>query len=207
MNLSLGAILLAGGRGSRVGGATKPLFEIDGTTLLQRAVTAAKDASARPITVVGPVLDPTLAVEWVQEDRPFGGPAAAVVAALDSWTGALAGEDPEWTLLLACDLPGAEPAVRLLRHSLPLLPAETEGLCLSDASGRPQWLTGLYRTSALRSGAYALPDRGRGARARSLFDDVAIAVVAASADLTHDIDTWEDLEVARVRAADDRSHS
>ena len=203
MTITLGAILLGGGRGSRVGGAAKPLFEIDGTTLLQRAVTAATDASARPITVVGPVLDPTLAVEWVQEDRPFGGPAAAVVAALDTWTDA----DPEWTLLLACDLPGAGPAARLLRHSLPLLPADTDGLCLADFSGRPQWLTGLYRTSALRAGANALPDRGVNARVRALFDDVAIAVVAASSDLTHDIDTWEDLEVARLRAADDRSHS
>ncbi|WP_404434078.1 NTP transferase domain-containing protein [Microbacterium lacus] len=203
MTISLGAILLAGGRGSRVGGATKPLFEIDGTTLLQRAVGAAEDASARPVTVVGPVLDPTLAVEWVREDRPFGGPAAAVVAALDTWTGT----DPEWTLLLACDLPGVRPAVGLLLQSLPLLSADTEGLCLSDTAGRPQWLTGLYRTSALRVGANALPDRGIDARARALFDDLAIAVVAAPDALTRDIDSWEDLEVARLRAADDRSHS
>ena len=78
----LGAILLAGGRATRVDGAAKPLFEVGGRTLLSAAVTAATDAGARPVTVVAPILDPGLDVTWVREDPPFGGPAAAIVAAL-----------------------------------------------------------------------------------------------------------------------------
>ena len=35
--MSLDAIVLAGGRGARVGGAAKPLFRLDGETLLARA--------------------------------------------------------------------------------------------------------------------------------------------------------------------------
>lgn len=198
----LGAILLAGGRASRVDGAAKPLFEIGGTTLLAAAVSAATDAGARPITVVAPVLDAALEVEWVREDPPFGGPAAAVVAALDAWP---AGADPEWTLVLACDLPAAGPAVRRLTADLPLLPAGTDGLCLGDAGSRPQWLTGVYRTRALRDAASALPDRGRDAPVRALLAELAIAVIAAPDALTHDVDTWEDLEEARERARHEES--
>lgn len=196
---SRGAILLAGGRARRVGGAAKPLFEVAGRTLLTAAVAAAEDASCRPITVVGPVLDPSLEVTWVREDPPFTGPAAAVVAALASWPGAAEG-DPEWTLLLACDLPRARDAVARLVADAALLPTDTDGLCLADASSRPQWLTGLYRTRALRVAAEALGDAGRDAPVRALLADLAIAVVADPDGVSSDIDTWEDLERARVRA-------
>jgi molybdopterin-guanine dinucleotide biosynthesis protein A len=198
----LGAILLAGGRASRVGGAAKPLFEVGGATLLAAAVAAATDAGAHPITVVAPVLDPELPVEWVREDPPFGGPAAAIVAALATGP---AGADPEWTLVLACDLPAAGPAVRRLVSDLPLLPSDTDGICLGDASSRPQWLTGAYRTRALRAAASALPRRGADAPVRALLADLAIAVVAAPDALTRDVDTWEDLEEARARARHEES--
>ncbi len=194
---SLGAILLAGGRASRVGGAAKPLFDVGGRTLLAAAVSAATDAAARPITVVAPVLDETLPVTWVREDPPFTGPAAAVVAALASWP---AEHDPTWTLLLACDLPGIGAAVRRLVDDILLLPSDTDGLCLADATSRPQWLIGVYRTRALRDAASVLPDAGRDAPVRALLDDLAITVVTAPDALTRDVDTWEDLEEARRRA-------
>ena len=193
----LGAILLAGGRASRVDGAAKPLFDVGGRTLLSAAVSAATDAAVRPITVVAPVLDETLPVAWVREDPPFTGPAAAVVAALASWTEE---DDPTWTLLLACDLPGIGAAVRRLVDDILLLPSDTDGVCLADATSRPQWLIGVYRTRALRAAASVLPDAGRDAPVRALLDDLAITVVAAPDDLTRDVDTWEDLEEARRRA-------
>lgn len=195
--MTIGAILLAGGRASRVDGAVKPLFDVGGRTLLASAVDAATDAGAHPVTVVGPVLDPALPCTWVAEDRPFGGPAAAVVAALGAWP---AEDDPAWTLVLACDLPAVRTAVPRLVADVLLLPADTEGVCLGDGSSRPQWLIGLYRTTALRTAAAALPDLGRHASMRVLLADLAIAVLRASDDLTRDVDTWEDLEDAR-RAA------
>jgi molybdopterin-guanine dinucleotide biosynthesis protein A len=191
----LGAILLAGGRATRVDGATKPLFEVGGRTLLRTAVTAATDAGARPVTVVAPVLDDSLEVTWVREHPPFGGPAAGIVAALDFW--ADADDQPEWTLVLACDLPRADAAVRRLVDDIVLLPSDSDGVCLGDASSSPQWLTGVYRTRALKSAASALPHRGRNAAVRALVDDLAITVVTVAADLTRDVDTWEDLEQAR----------
>jgi molybdopterin-guanine dinucleotide biosynthesis protein A len=199
---TLGAILLAGGRGTRVDGAVKPLFEVGGTTLLATAVAAATDAGARPIRVVAPVLDPALDVEWVREEPPFAGPAAAVAAGLGASPG---GDDPDWTLVLACDLPSAGAAVRRLVADIPLLPADTDGVCLGDAASRPQWLTGAYRTRTLRAAASALPAGGRDASMRALLADLAITVVTSPDDVTRDVDTWEDLEQARARAAHEES--
>lgn len=192
-----GAILLAGGRATRLGGVDKPLLEVGGRTLLAAAVEAVRGCA--PITVVGPSADlpDVRSVSWVREDPPFGGPAAAVVAALGSWD-----DPPPWTFVLACDLPGVTGAVARLRDAVALLPADTEGVCLADASSRPQWLTGLYRTDALQRTAAGLPDRGRDAPARALVSDLAVAAIAAPVDETHDVDTWEDLEEARRRFGD-----
>ncbi|MDE0546070.1 molybdenum cofactor guanylyltransferase [Microbacterium sp. C7(2022)] len=198
MPAPFGAILLAGGRATRMDGVAKPLLEVGGRTLLEAAASAVRDAGCHPITVVADVLDPTLDVSWVREDPPFGGPAAAIVAACNSW--GEAANAPEWTFVLACDLPAAGRAVAMLREALPLLPSDADGVCLADPSGRPQWLTGLYRSTALAASAAALPDRGRNAPARALLDDLAITVLRADADMTHDIDTWEDLTSAREHA-------
>lgn len=201
--MTLGAILLAGGRGSRVGGAIKPLFDVGGRTLLGATIDAARDAGAGPVCVVAPVLDSASPVTWVREDPPFGGPAAAVVAAFEAWAGA--DVDPEWTLLLACDLPEVGDAVRRLLADRALLPADVDGVCLADASSRPQWLIGLYRTAPLRGAASALADGGRDASIRALLADLAIAAITVhDGALTRDVDTWEDLEDARRRHEEER---
>ena len=194
----LGAILLAGGRGTRVDGAAKPLFEVGGRTLLSAAVSAVTDAGARPVTVASAVLDPGLDVEWVREEPPFGGPVAGAVTALESWRAA--GTLPEWTFLLACDLPRADAAVARLMTDLALLPGDSDGICLGDSASRPQWLTGIYRVPALLSAAAGLAAHGRDAPVRALVEDLAITVISVPDDLTDDIDTWEDLERARRRA-------
>ena len=158
------------------------------------------DAGARPITVAAEVLDPDLDVEWVREDQPFGGPVAGTVAVLDAW--AAAGVRPEWTFLLACDLPRVADAVARLAADLPLLPADADGICLGDASSRPQWLTGIYRTRApAAGGGDRCPTAVATPPVRALVEDLAITVVVVPGDLTDDIDTWEDLERARTRAA------
>ncbi len=136
-------------------------------------------------------------VLWAREDPPFGGPAAAVVAGLRTE----AATDPEWTLVLAADLPRAVEAVLLLRDSAALHPADIDGVCLADAAGRPQWLTALYRTAALRRTIRSLGADGRDAPARALADGLAIATVADPDGRARDVDTWEDLDEARAYAA------
>ena len=195
---AFGAILLAGGRASRVDGAAKPLFDIGGQTLLARAVAAATGVGARPIVVAAPMLDPALTVDWASEDPPFGGPVAGIVAALRH-PGVWAPE-PDWTFVLACDLPRVDAAVARLQSDILLVSTDTDGVCLGDPSSRPQWLTGLYRTSALRRAAEAMPDSGRDAPVHALLDDLAITVISVPGDLTDDVDTWEDLSRARAAA-------
>jgi molybdopterin-guanine dinucleotide biosynthesis protein A len=188
--MTIAAVILAGGRGSRLGGADKARVRIGGTTLLSRAVGAARDAGCTSITVAGPASDDETAADlaWIREDPPFTGPAAALVAALAASTA-----EATWTLVLACDLVRPDLAVQQLLRDLPLLPGDTDGLCLADASGRPQWLTGVYRSEPLRDAASAVPDAGRDAAVRTLMDDLAIAAVRAAPQAIADIDTWDDL--------------
>ena len=187
--MSLDAILLAGGRAARVGGARKPLFRLDGETLLARAVAAVRDAGAERTVVAAPVLVPDLDVIWVREDPPFGGPVAGTVAAL----GAVEADE---VLLLACDL--VDPAAAV--GALPPIPADADGVCLAEG-GRPQWLTGRYRTAALRTAASTIPGGGRDAAMRALLSSLRIAFVDAPAALSRDIDTWDDLTAAGGSAA------
>jgi molybdopterin-guanine dinucleotide biosynthesis protein A len=185
------AILLAGGRGSRMGGVHKPLLEVGGITLLDAAIIAVRDAGCDPIVAVGDpaiaVTRPAREVDWIREDPPFGGPAAAIIAALPVVPASTA-------LVLACDLPRVAEAVRMLLDAS----FTGDGVCL-HASGQRQWLTGLYRVDALRAAAQSLPDQGRDAPMRDLLGGLAITPVEASDELVADIDTWDDLNEARRR--------
>lgn len=183
--MTVDAILLAGGRGSRVGGAVKPLFEVGGATLLSAAVTAVRRAGARRVIVVAPVLDEALDVTWVREDPPFGGPVAAIVAALRD-------VDADDLYVLACDT--VAPADVMSRLAAPLPPG-VDGVCLDD--GRRQWLMGRYRSAAVREAASILPAAGRDASMRALLGGLEIASIRVDADLTRDVDTWDDLREAR----------
>ena len=157
---AFGAILLAGGRASRVGGAAKPLFEVGGQTLLARAVaavarrrrTADRRGRARRSTHRS-----TCTGSWRTRPSAVPSPGSSPRSAAQTlWT-----PEPEWTFVLACDLPRVDAAVARLSSDILLLPTDTEGVCLADASSRPQWLTGAYRTAALRTAAAArfpMPD-------------------------------------------------
>lgn len=182
------AIILAGGRASRLDGAAKPLLEVGGRTLLDRAIAAV--AGCDPI-VVGPPVPVHGEVAWTREAPEFGGPVAGIAAGL-------ANAESDEVFVLAADLPNAEEAVALLRRHPPLASGE-DGICLADGSGRMQWLIGLYRTDVLRRAVAALPDGGRDASIRSLLAGLAVTAVPAG-DLATDVDTWDDLERARATA-------
>ncbi|WP_311243553.1 NTP transferase domain-containing protein [Microbacterium sp. WCS2018Hpa-23] len=206
----IAAIILAGGRASRLGGAAKPLLDIDGRTLLDRAVAAVADCE--PIVVVGPPSPLQADVVWARETPSFGGPVAGIAAGL-------ALIDSAEVYVLAADLPNAEAAVAVLRQHPPLSTddkddtgdgagngndtdtdtenANHDGLCLTDAAGGMQWLLGRYRTASLRRAVAALPDSGRGASMRALLADLALTTRAAG-DLAMDVDTWDELERARA---------
>lgn len=197
-----GAILLAGGRASRLGGLDKPLLQRAGRSLLQRAVDAV--AGSAPLTIAGPERPGIVrasgesAVKWVREEPPFSGPAAALVAVLDSWRSSdRPSADPSWAFVLATDLADPRAAVDALRDARnALAPGERArrcGLCLADHDGHPQWLAGLYRTTALCRAAKAAPDAAAGLSMRALLAPLDPLVLVASERATADVDTWDDL--------------
>ncbi|WP_175477207.1 DUF6457 domain-containing protein [Ruania alba] len=182
------AVVLAGGRGTRLGGVRKPELQVAGRTLLDHALDAVD--GARSTVVVGPAdLPVPAAIGHTQEEPAFGGPVAALAAGL--------AELPErdgWVLLLAADLPRAEEAVAALAGAD--FEAATHGVCLRDPDGRWQWLAGVYRRSALESALGALPTV-RDASLRRLLGPLRLQGISAHPGMLLDVDTKADLEVAR----------
>lgn len=182
------AIVLAGGRASRLGGVDKPQLVVNGATLFDHAVRAVSWCD--PIVVVGPPAHVRGEVIWARENPPFGGPVAAIAAGL-------AHVDVDDVCILAADIPRAVDAVAQLRRHPS---GDADGVCLADETGAPQWLIGRYRTAALREALESLPDAGHHASIRSLVAGLRLDLVDAGG-LAADVDTWDDLERARARPA------
>lgn len=182
--IAFDAVIVAGGRGSRLGGVAKPGLSLGGRRLLDIALAAASDA--RRVVVVGDLAVPE-GVLLTREDPPWGGPVAGVEAGL----AALADHAP-WTLLLAADLPDAEAAVAelLAAASSPAAQA-ADGVCLLDATGRLQWLLGVYRTDAVAGRMAARAAEGFTAMYRLLEPLDLVGVVPRAASVA-DVDTPED---------------
>ncbi|MGN8027536.1 molybdenum cofactor guanylyltransferase [Microbacterium sp. 22242] len=187
-------VMLVGGRARRMDGAAKPLLLLGGRSLLARGRTALADAGVSPIVAVGPRAEEPGLV-WVREDPPFGGPVAAIAAALARDELAQAGR----ILLLAGDLIHPDAVVRRL------LAASAEGAdsVAFDADGRPQWLAGIYRTTRVRAALAALGSPA-GASCRALLGGLAIRWIPDQDGITADVDSPADLDRAR---ADLEEHS
>ena len=199
-------IVLAGGRARRLDGAVKPAVEVAGRTLLSRVLDAR--SLARHVVVVGPeearaAVPPGDLTEpiWTLEDPPFGGPVAGIVAGLAALARvsapASASDAPAgWVLVLACDLPWAADAARLLVPAAtdPGLPASVDGLHLVDEGGRAQWLAGIYRPAPLRAAAQALGAAAHGASMRALLAPLTLRGVTDEGGTGTDVDTWQDVE-------------
>jgi molybdopterin-guanine dinucleotide biosynthesis protein A len=179
------AVVLAGGTGRRLGGASKPDVLLAGRRLLDHALAAT--AGAGRVVVVAPedVAVPPGVLRTL-EDPPHGGPVAGVAAGLAALDAA-PGPSAPVLLVLACDVPRAASAVpRLLRAVV-----ERDGAAVTDATGRSQWLTAVYRTAALRERLRALPPAG--ASVRELVSGLDLAAVTAAGEEAADVDTWHDL--------------
>ena len=141
------AVVLAGGRASRLGGIDKPGVRVGPRTLLASVVSAATAAGARRIVVVGPDR-PELpgGLVFVREEPPGSGPVPALRRGL-------AEVSAPTVLVLAADLPFLR--ARHLRTLLAALRWPTSGVIMVDDTGRPQWLTGCWRTAVLRAAIQA----------------------------------------------------
>ena len=180
-------------------GVDKPMLEVDGIPLLHNVIAALNGAV--DVVVVGPRRADTDGVRWAREDPPGGGPVAALAAGL----AALPLESSD-VAVLAADLPGlAASTVVRLRAALvdASNPAEPDGAVLVDASGRRQWLTGVWRAESLRA---VLPADPAGASVRATLGGLHVVEVPAEGAEAADVDTPEDLARARRGRPSQRSH-
>ncbi|PBC52739.1 molybdenum cofactor biosynthesis protein [Rhodococcus sp. ACS1] len=142
------AIVLAGGRATRMGGVDKPAVVVGGRRMLDTALDAVDDCER--IVVVGPRradLDST--VLQTQETPPGAGPVAGVAAGL-----AVLDADPaDRVILLASDLPFAEPA---MAEALAAAVQDADTVFAVDESGRLQFLLSAWRVGALTDRLRAL---------------------------------------------------
>jgi molybdopterin-guanine dinucleotide biosynthesis protein A len=181
------AVVLAGGRSSRMGSAHKAALVFGGRSLLQCAVDAAGDS--RSIVVVAPdgLLRGISRVIAAREFPAWGGPAAALVAGVE----ALPEPRAEWLLVLACDLPLAGDAVAALLAGarLDAAPADLDGVVAVDSAGRRQPLLAVYRTAALELAAARRDGPLTGLPLRSLLAGLTLVEVSIDDDLLADVDT------------------
>ena len=186
------AIVLAGGRSSRLGSAPKSELIFEGETLLRRTLRAAD--AARNIIVVGPHLSESLPVgiHHTRESPPFGGPVAGLAAGMLALTD-FSTESSDCVLVLACDMPHIGRAVPALLRAF-AESAASDGVIAVDAEQRRQPLAACYRTSRLNSILRARNEAG-GPAGMSMFhllEGLNLAPIAVPPHATADVDTWED---------------
>lgn len=119
----LGAIVLAGGTGERLGGQLKSELVLGGERFLDISLSHLASADIRPVVVVAPTyVGVPGGIHHTMEDPPGGGPVAGVAAGL-----ALLCEsypELEMVAVLTCDAPFAALAVAPLVAALPPRPME-----------------------------------------------------------------------------------
>lgn len=197
------AIVLSGGRSSRLDFVPKSEFTVNDATLLDRALRAA--GVAQRIVVVGPEPSSPLpdGVLLTREDPPFSGPASGIAAGMDALasnaltnSGQASSEETtpgDAVLVLACDMPHADSAVLPLLRALDSAP-DVDGAIAIDGNLRRQPLAAVYRTGRLRE---ALETHSRdgslvGLPMFRLLEGMSLVEVEVPPDATADVDSWDD---------------
>jgi molybdopterin-guanine dinucleotide biosynthesis protein A len=187
------ALILAGGRSSRLDGVPKAQLRYRDRTLLDQTLAAV--STVRMIVVVGDASELALPPDVLvtREEPPYSGPAAGIAAGLTR----LASADPipsDYTLVLACDMPDVDAAVAALRSALAAQPAD--GVIAVDGRHRLQPLAAAYRTTRLTDAAEAKRAAGTlvGLSMFQLIAGLTLTEVAVPQGATDDVDTWADAE-------------
>ncbi|MGW4636329.1 NTP transferase domain-containing protein [Nocardia sp. NPDC004415] len=189
------AIVLAGGRASRMGGVDKPAIVVGGRSMLAVALDAVGKCGA--VVVVGPQR-PELAstIGQVREAPPGSGPVAAIASGL----AALPREGAPWVVVLAADMPflTADTVDELLRHAAG---SSADAVFAIDAAGRPQYLVGVWRRTALAAAVAAL-DSPVNQPMKAIVPTDPLLVELPD---TGDCDTEDEVRRARARLAAERA--
>ena len=133
--------VLAGGEGSRIGGG-KPLIELGGNYLVERAFERARGWSGASIVALRfPEQLGSCKLPWIADTAGIDGPLAGLAAGLE-WA---CGEGAEALLTIPCDMP-------FLPDELPqrlLAGIGAVGAAIAASGGNLHPVCGLWRTAAL----------------------------------------------------------
>ena len=194
----IAAVILAGGRGERLGGVNKALLDVGGEQLVDRALRVVGGCDPVLLSVgqndfalAGPIHVRDLASD-------YAGPLAGVAAAVDY----LVNDPPDLLLSLAVDTPFF-PADFIAR-ALPL--AETAPAVLAAYDGQDYPTNALWRFAAVSGLPGALRDGTAPRSLKRLAAGLGAVRLDYAALLPHDpflnANTFEELANLRARAAE-----
>jgi molybdopterin-guanine dinucleotide biosynthesis protein A len=199
-------ILLAGGKGARLGGADKPALTVAGLPMVVAVAAAACGAGTSKLVLVGPprreldqVSDSALEVTagglvCVTEDPPYGGPVPALRRGLAEVSAPL-------VAVLAADLPFLH-AADVLALLGPVATGTAAGAVLIDEEGRAQWLAGCWRTGRLLGALAGYAGASmHGLLAGLAPEQITVSRPAGQPPPWLDCDTPEELALARALSA------
>jgi molybdenum cofactor guanylyltransferase len=191
--------ILAGGRGSRLGGVDKAALDLNGQPLLEH-VLAALAPLAREILVVAndDRLDGDQRLRVIRDPEPHAGVLPALLAALDTATSDL-------MLLVACDMPFVS---RSLVEWLIALAAGHD-VVMPKVDGFEQPMHAIYRVQPVREAVRAALTRGdrrmisflADVRTRSV-EEAEIRSLDSELRSFFNVNTPDDLALARQIAGD-----
>lgn len=142
--MKIAAVILAGGRGERLGGANKALLDLNGETFVERAMRACAGCSPVLVAVGRQEFDLPAGTSAILDiEGSYAGPLAGVAAAV----GALENGNHDALLSLAVDGP-LFPA-DFLERALPLL--DKAPAIIAAYGGQLYPTNGLWRLSAIRA--------------------------------------------------------
>ena len=187
------AIVVGGGGGERLGGASKPDLPLGGVRLIDRVCGALLEAcGAGCVAVVPPAVRVPDGVRRTLEDPPNGGPLAGIDAGLR----ALSVGGDILVVVVSVDAPGVGAFLPALLE--PALGEGSDGRIVRGGDPEPfdQYLMGVYRAGALRRVLdEAVDSLGsvRGVGVRRVLRALEVERVSVGADVCRDIDTPEDV--------------
>ena len=154
----------------------------------------------RPVLVVGRPDDVPDGIPVSLEDPPGGGPVAAIAAGVGELP-----EEADVVIVLAADLPFVTSAHldRLVGAALDQPPGSGPAVT-TDAAGHLNWLCSAWRRTVLDAAVAHLGDPA-GRSMRDLAAGLRPVEVSDTDRVADDVDTPDDLEVARRRVGDEVS--
>ena len=189
-------IVLAGGTGARLGGASKPDVVVRGARLLDHVLAGVERlreqglALGRVCVVAPEEVALPGSVLRALEDPPLGGPVAGIAAGLEllGRCAPVAG----LTGILTCDAPSSWQVLPTLHRALAKAGPELDGVCARDGE-HTQYLLGLYRRRALA--AAVAPDGAplRDTAVRRALGTLRVRAIPTARDVVRDLDTWAEV--------------